>query len=142
MRELVAKTNCYPRENHNAALILGVANELLEYLENEELSELGDVIWYMTACEYDITGKVMGTLSLDLVKPLEVCSKLVGCVKKHFRKDEAYKNLWTSATPWLNIVAEALNNMSFIIIENAVAEVKEKLERRLAADTLRGDGDR
>ena len=142
---------------------LGLVEEISEVLEettkkpvdsSRVVKEIGDVLWYTVGLIQvngwdmkDIIGedwKVQSTSSVDCSDIVIVGGAIAGRLKKFERGDFPLTKLREYLKPLLLKVLSHLKNIATNIgcssLESAAYYNREKISRRLAANTLKGDG--
>ena len=134
-------------------------------MENNVISELGDVLWYANAIVESLPGGKMSGSTQDSEKvllemredkvpsdsrPLLLIGKVCGAVKKFLRGDRDWKVMRRRVEPALNVAVSTMVhltasklNASFreVLIKAMEANIV-KVEARLKLNTIRGDGAR
>ena len=164
---IVDKTAIFPKEVGLAYCVLGLVDELGEFIEKlqdktikkEEIQkEAGDVFWYIAALSRELNVDLEELVSLGIVpnvfhleselgediptKLFIMGAEIQGKIKKIYRDGNERKKVTSvfSLANFFMLYIEYLEHLKYDVKETMQINY-DKLTKRLEEDTLKGDGD-
>lgn len=144
--KLTSQFNCYPKEDMKDALILGIAEEVLEYQITlwgedpaESLKELGDIFWYCSEWVNNyIPEEEISKVSLE-INLLATSKELISCVKKFKRGDFSEEEQIQRVSSIVLRILSGVDTKDTCLL--AMDENIKKLTDRKERNVIKGEGD-